>query len=86
MEWSLHKGKRFFEFIDQPDKNGANHFPPGIPSRIFIRFCEKGPENGTIISQMVRDFPIAIPNGKSGVPQEVVHNFRKDFPENCLSI
>ena len=35
MEWSLHKGKRFSEFNDQPDENGAYHLLHSIPSRIF---------------------------------------------------
>ena len=34
----------------------------GIPSRIFTRSCEKG-------------LPNSIPNGKRGLPLEVVHNF-----------
>ena len=54
MERSLHKGKRFSEFIDQPDENGAYHLQPGIPSRIFsrtfTRSCEKGRGNGTILA------------------------------------
>ena len=33
-----------------------------------------------------RKFANSVPNGKRGLPLEVVHNFRKDFPENCLSI
>ena len=35
MEWSLHKGKRFSEFNDQPSENGAYHLLPSIPSCIF---------------------------------------------------
>ena len=35
MEWSLHKGKRFSEFNDQPDENGAYHLLHSISSRIF---------------------------------------------------
>ena len=39
------KGKRFSEFIDQLDENGAYHLVPDVPSRIFTRCCEKGPGN-----------------------------------------
>ena len=35
MEWSLDKGKRFSEFNDQPDENGAYHLLHSIPSPIF---------------------------------------------------
>ena len=52
MEWSLHKGKRFSEFNDQPDENGAYHLLHSIPSRIFysILWEIKGPGNGRILA------------------------------------
>ena len=57
MELSLHKGKRFSEFNDQPNENGAYHLLHSIPSpaAYFTRSCEKGPGNGRF-SQMVRAF------------------------------
>ena len=54
MEWSLHKGKRFSEFIDQLGENGAYHLQPGIPFHIFCHIftlpCEKGPGNAMILA------------------------------------
>ena len=35
----------------------------------------------TILANAKGGSLISIPNGKSGLPLEVVHNFRKDFPE-----
>ena len=60
MQWSLHKGKRFSEFSDQPNENGAYHLQPGIPSRLLTRSCEKGPGNGTILAngKRISRFPL----------------------------
>ena len=52
----------------------------------FTRSCEKGPGNGRILTNVKSTLRIPFRTEKRGVPLEVVHNFRKDFPENCLSI
>ena len=50
MEWSLHKAKRFSEFNDQTDENGAYHLLHSIHPAYFTRSCEKGPGNGRILA------------------------------------
>ena len=55
MEWSLHKGKRFSEFKDQPDENGAYHLLHSIPSRMFLDLVKKCLETEGF-SQMVKAF------------------------------
>ena len=83
MECSLHKGKRFSEFIDQPDENGAYIYHPAFhPAYIYsYNLVRKGLETERF-SEMVRDFPISIPNGKLGFYLEKNSgNFGENFRE-----
>jgi len=48
------------------------------------RYCLRLMRDWTL--ENVANSAVSILNGKGGLPQEVVYNFRTDFPENYRSI
>ena len=64
----------------------AKVFPKSAnqPNKMALTICNSISRN---CFRLMRDWKLesfAVPNGKSGVPLKVLHNFRMEFPENWL--
>ena len=73
----LNNGKVFFQ--NQQTNRTKCHFPFAIRFPVFVfGWWETSKWEG--------NFRRSFPNGKRGLPLEVVYDFRTDFLENCCSI
>ena len=79
----VNNGKRFPEFTKEPDDIGSYLLLQTFSSCALTRSGVKGPGNGTIRSNGKQFSETPFRTEKEDyLSQEIVHNLRKDFPEN----